>query len=65
MNLKSFHLVFIACSSALAFLFGAWVLNDSTLEGAPRLAAGFGAFLVALALIAYETWFLRYSRRAR
>ena len=65
MNLKTFHVVFIACSCALAFVFGAWVLNDSSLEGLPRLAAGFGAFLVALALIVYETWFLRYSRRAR
>ena len=65
MNLKSFHLVFIACSSALAFLFGAWALNDSTLEGLPRLAAGIGAFVVALGLIAYESWFLRYSRRPR
>ena len=65
MNLKTFHLVFIACSCALAFLFGAWVLNDSTLEGASRIAAGFGAYAVALALIVYETWFLRYSKRAR
>ena len=65
MNLKTFHLVFIACSTALAFLFGAWVLHDSTLEGLPRLAAGIGAFVVALALIAYESWFLRYSRRPR
>ena len=65
MNLKTFHLVFIACSCALAFLFGAWVLNDSTLEGLPRIAAGFGAFAVALALIVYEGWFLRYSKRSR
>jgi len=64
-NLKTFHLVFIACSSALAFLFGAWVLNGEALAGAPRLAAGFGAFVVALALIAYEVWFVRYTRRPR
>ena len=35
MSLKSFHLVFIACSSALAFLFGAWVLRSGTLVGLP------------------------------
>jgi hypothetical protein len=64
-NLRAFHLVFIACSSALAFLFGAWVLRSGTLEGGARLAAGLGGFLVGAALIGYEAWFLRYSRRGR
>ena len=63
MNLKSFHLVFIACSSALAFLFGAWVLGASALTDGPRIAAGFAAFLFGLGLIAYEAWFLRYSKK--
>ena len=65
MNLRKFHLVFIACSSALAFVFGAWALQSSSLEGAARIAAGVGAFTVCLGLIGYEAWFLRYSRRAR
>jgi hypothetical protein len=65
MNLKSFHVVFIACASALAFAFGAWVFSGTTLSGAPRLVSGIGAFAVGLALIAYEAWFLRYSRRSR
>ena len=65
MTLKSFHLVFIACASALAFLFGAWVLNNPAFVGGARLAGGFGAFAVGLALIVYEAWFLRYSRRSR
>lgn len=65
MTLKSFHLVFIACSSALAFLFGVWVLRSPALAGLPRLAAGCGAFAVGLGLIVYEAWFLRYSRRPR
>jgi len=65
MTLKSFHLVFIACASALAFLFGAWVLNNPAFAGGGRLAGGFGAFAVGLALIGYEAWFLRYSRRSR
>ena len=65
MNLKSFHLVFIACSIALAVLFGAWALSSASLDGLPRLAAGIGAFAVALALIAYEAWFLRYSKGPR
>ena len=65
MNLKKFHVVFIACSCLLAILFGTWVLKSSTLAGGSRLAAGVGAFAVALALLVYEAWFLRYSRRSR
>ena len=65
MNLKSFHVVFIACATALAFLVGAWVLGASALSGTPRLLGGLGAFDVGLGLIAYEAWFLRYSRRPR
>jgi hypothetical protein len=63
MNLKSFHLVFIACASALAFLFGAWALGSQSTLGSARLVAAVGAFAVGLALIGYEAWFLRYSRR--
>ncbi|HBL25426.1 MAG TPA: hypothetical protein DD490_01165 [Acidobacteria bacterium] len=63
MGLKNFHLVFIACAIALSFLVGAWALGPSGLSGTPRLLGGIGAFAVGLGLIAYETWFLRYSRR--
>jgi hypothetical protein len=65
MDLKKFHLVFIACAVALAFLVGIWVLSASGLVGAPRVLAAAGAFVVAGGLIAYEVWFLRYSRRSR
>lgn len=65
MNLRKFHVVFIACSSALALAFGAWVLRSSTLAGPARLAAALGAFAVCLGLIAYEVWFLRSTRRPR
>jgi len=65
MDLKSFHVVFIACATALAFLVGAWVLGSSALSGAPRLLGGLGAFAVGLGLIVYEAWFLRYSKRPR
>jgi len=64
MTLKGFHLLFIACSSALAFLFGAWLLQSPAAGGAPRLAA-FAAFAVGIALVVYETWFLKYLRRPR
>lgn len=65
MDLKSFHVVFIACAVALAFLVGIWVLSSSGLSGAPRFLGGFGAFAVAVGLIVYEAWFLRFSRRQR
>jgi hypothetical protein len=65
MNLKSFHLVFIACSIALSFLFGAWALGDSGLRGGARVATAGGAFALGLALVIYEVWFLRFSGRRR
>jgi len=65
MDLKSFHLVFIACAVALAFLVGIWALSNSGLSGTPRLLAGFGSFAVGVGLIVYEAWFLRYSRKPR
>ncbi len=65
MTLKSFHLLFIACASALSFLFGAWLLRASDMAGAARVAAVVAAFAVGLALVVYEAWFLRYTRRER
>ena len=65
MILRSFHLVFIACSTLLALMFGAWALTSGSLEGAARILAGLAAFGIAAGLIGYETWFLRYSKRAR
>ena len=62
MNLKSFHVVFIACATALAFLFGAWALGSQVFAGTLRLVAAWGSFAVGAALIGYETWFLRYLR---
>ena len=66
MDLKRFHVVFIACAVALAFLVGAWALGSTSgLSGTSRLLAGYGAFAVGLGLIVYEAWFLRYSRKTR
>jgi hypothetical protein len=65
MNLKSFHLVFISCAIALSFLFGAWALGDSGLEGGARLGTAVGAFALGAALVVYELWFLRFSRKGR
>ena len=33
MTLKSFHVVFISCSSALSFLFGVWILGNPEFTG--------------------------------
>jgi hypothetical protein len=65
MDLKKFHVVFIACAVALSFLVGAWAFGPTGPTGSARLLAGFGAFAVGVALIVYEMWFLRYSRRSR
>ncbi len=65
MDLKSFHVVFIACAVALSFLVGIWALSNSGLTGAPRLLGGLGAFAVGLGLIVYEAWFLRFAKRRR
>lgn len=65
MTLKSFHLVFIACASALAFLLGAWVLTSATLAGSERVLAAGAAFAVGVALLVYDAWILRYLRRPR
>jgi hypothetical protein len=66
MDLKSFHVVFIACAVALAFLVGAWAFGPSSgLAGPARLLTGGGAVAVGLGLIVYEAWFLRFSRRSR
>ena len=65
MDLKKFHLVFIASAIALAFLVGIWVLSHPDFSGAPRFLGGFGAVAVGVGLIVYEAWFLRFSRRRR
>ena len=65
MSLKNFHLVFIACSSALAFLLGAWAMTSPALAAGSRLGLACGAFGMGLALLVYEAWFLRYLRRPR
>ena len=65
MDLKKFHVVFIACAVALSFLVGAWAFGPSGPSGSARFLAGFGALAVGVGLIVYEAWFLRFSRRGR
>ena len=55
MSLRAFHVLFISASVLLALGVGWWCL-----PGHP-IGAG-TAFVVALALVGYETWFLRKTR---
>ncbi len=57
MSLKSFHIVFIALSTALALGFGAWCLS---VDG--YLAMGVTSFATGGLLIIYGGWFLRKLR---
>ena len=49
MSLKLFHIVFVTCSSLLAFLFGGW----SVARGGGYVIGGIAAFLVGIALVVY------------
>jgi hypothetical protein len=55
MSLRAFHVLFISASVLLALGLGAWCLPTHPVSAAAALA-------VALALVAYETWFLRKTR---
>lgn len=58
MNLKFFHLVFIAASIALAVVVGVWCLPVTK-------AGAVAAFAVAAGLIVYAFWFVAKMRRIR
>lgn len=62
MTLRSFHVVFIAASSLLAFFFAAWCLALGDRHGAGWRAAGAISAAAGLGLVAYEAWFLRKTR---
>jgi hypothetical protein len=56
MSLRAFHVLFISASVLLALGFAWWCLP------AHPVAAGV-ALVVALALVGYEIWFLRKTRK--
>ena len=60
MSLKSFHIVFIILSTALALAFGVWAARD---YGESRnwihLALGIASFAASGVLAVYGVWFLR------
>ena len=66
MNLRSVHAVLIFLSAALALLFGIWCLGEYRREhGLASLIAAVVAFALSVALVAYDSWFLRKTRTLR
>ena len=65
MSLKTFHLIFITASTALAVGCGAWGLQDffSADGRAWDLIFGLGSLAVAVGLILYERYFLKKLKR--
>ena len=61
MSLKTFHLIFISASSALAFGCGVWGLKDFFSEGgrAWDLIFGLGSLAAGVGLVIYERFFLK------
>lgn len=60
MNLRAFHVVFIAASSLLAVALGVWcVRNYLDRDGTLTLVAAIASFAAALALLVYGSWFVR------
>jgi hypothetical protein len=66
MNLRWFHALLIMLSAALAVLFGLWCLGRyGQAGGITNLLAAIAAFAVSLALVIYDSWFLRKTRALR
>ncbi len=63
MNLKVFHVVFIAASTLLAAGLGVWcLLLYKEQDGFWTLLSTLGAFVAAVGLVLYGSWFLRKVR---
>jgi hypothetical protein len=66
MNLRSVHALLIFLSAALAVLFGVWCLGQYSRDtGVASLVAAVASFAVSLALVVYDSWFLRKTRTLR
>jgi len=66
MNLRWFHALLILLSAALAVVFGMWCLSRyARVDGTASLVGAVAAFAVSLALIVYDSWFLRKTRTLR
>jgi len=62
-SLKAFHLFFIAVSAIFATGFGVWAARAwAAAGGASYLVMSAGAFVAAVALAVYGSWFARKMR---
>lgn len=58
------HIVFVSCSIALAFCFGAWLLNDyAGTHDRVEMATGIASCAVGLTLVVYAKAILRKLRQ--
>jgi len=63
MNLRRVHALLILLSAALAVLFGLWCLDLYwRQDGITSLVAAIASFVASLALVVYDSWFLRKTR---
>jgi hypothetical protein len=66
MNLRLVHAFLILMSAALAVLFGVWNLGQYAREHqSANLIVAIVAFVVAVGLVVYDSWFLRKTRTLR
>jgi hypothetical protein len=65
MNLRLFHVVFIAAATALAAWLGGFCLTQWRRgeSGTGALVGGIAAFAAVGGLVVYSSWFLRKTRR--
>jgi hypothetical protein len=62
-GLKNIHVVFISCAIALGLAVGSWAISMyRDLGGAGYLVFGALSFVVAIALAAYGTWFVKKTK---
>ncbi len=66
MSIKSFHIVFVACSIALSAFIGVWGIREySATRNAGELAIGVGAIVGGLVLVVYSNWFIKKIRTVK
>ena len=62
-SLKTFHIVFVACSVLFSAGFGYWALRAFQTSGEGlMLTLSLGSFLAAGGLVVYGVWFLKKLR---